>query len=81
MLWWFQWISYEVLKFNFANSNSFISKFFAAPGIWTQFITTKKPSDDQIEVAILSMANCVEKSENTKLFESITAQASEVKVG
>ena len=40
-----------------------------------------RPSDDQIEVAILSMANCVENSENTKLFEGITAQASEVKVG
>ena len=53
-------LSYEILKFNFANSNSLIAKFFAAPGIWTQFITTKKPSDDQIEVAILSMANCVE---------------------
>ena len=74
-------ISYEILKFNFANSNSLIAKFFAAPGIWTQFITTKKPSDDQIEVAILSMANCVENSENTKLFESITTRASEVKVG
>jgi uncharacterized protein YqhQ len=74
-------LSYEILKFNFANSNSLIAKFFAAPGIWTQFITTKKPSDDQIEVAILSMANCVENSENTKLFEGITAQASEVKVG
>jgi hypothetical protein len=32
-------------------------------------------------VAILSMANCVENSENTKLFEGITAQANEVKVG
>ena len=74
-------LSYEILKFNFANSNSLIAKFFALPGIWTQFITTKKPSDDQIEVAILSMANCVENSENTKLFEDITARASEVKVG
>jgi uncharacterized protein YqhQ len=74
-------LSYEVLKFNFANSNSLIAKFFAAPGIWTQFITTKKPSTDQIEVAILSMANCVENSENTKMFEDITTQASEVKVG
>jgi len=27
------------------------------------------------------MENCVENSENTKLFERITAQASEVKVG
>jgi len=27
------------------------------------------------------MANCVENSENTKMFEDITTQASEVKVG
>jgi len=74
-------ISYEILKFNFKNSNTLIARFFAAPGIWTQKITTKKPDDDQIEVAILSMANCIENSENIQDIHPVTQQANEVKVG
>ena len=74
-------ISYEVLKFNFKNSDSIIAKIFAAPGIWTQKITTKNPSKEQIEVAILSMANCIAHSENTDRFNEILANTSEVEIG
>ena len=74
-------ISYEVLKFNFKNSDSIIAKIFATPGIWTQKITTKNPSKEQIEVAILSMANCIAHSENTDRFDEILANTSEVKIG
>ena len=74
-------ISYEVLKFNFKNADSIIAKIFATPGIWVQKITTKNPSKEQIEVAILSMANCVAYSENTDRFYEILANTNEVKVG
>ena len=74
-------ISYEVLKFNFKNSDSFIAKIFATPGIWVQKITTKNPSKEQIEVAILSMANCITHSENTDRFDKILQNTSEVKIG
>ena len=74
-------ISYEVLKFNFKNSHSLIAKIFAAPGLWTQKITTKEPSDDQIEVAILSMANCINNSEGSNKFDSILSKAQEVEIG
>ena len=74
-------ISYEVLKFNFKNSHSFIAKIFAAPGLWTQKITTKEPSADQIEVAILSMANCINNSEGSTRFDTIISKAQEVKIG
>ena len=74
-------ISYEVLKFNFKNSESIIAKIFAVPGIWTQKITTKNPSKEQIEVAILSMANCTANSENTDRFKEILANTSEVEIG
>ena len=74
-------ISYEVLKFNFKNSDSIIAKIFATPGIWTQKITTKNPSKEQIEVAILSMANCIAHSENTDRFNGILANTSEVEIG
>ena len=74
-------ISYEVLKFNFKNSDSIIAKIFATPGIWVQKITTKNPSKEQIEVAILSMANCITHSENTDRFDKILQNISEVKIG
>jgi len=74
-------ISYEVLKFNFKNSHSLIAKIFAAPGLWTQKITTKEPSADQIEVAILSMANCINNSEGSTRFDTILSKAKEVEIG
>ena len=74
-------ISYEVLKFNFKNYDSIIAKIFATPGIWVQKITTKNPSKEQIEVAILSMANCITHSENTDRFDKILQNTSEVKIG
>ena len=73
-------ISYEVLKFNFKNSHSLIAKIFAAPGLWTQKITTKEPSADQIEVAILSMANCINNSEGSTRFDKILSKAQEVEI-
>jgi uncharacterized protein YqhQ len=74
-------ISYEILKFNFKNSSSLIAKFFASPGIWTQKITTKVPSNEQIEVAILAMANCISNSEQTNKFEKILSSSNEVNHG
>ena len=74
-------ISYEVLKFNFKNSDSIIAKIFATPGIWVQKITTKNPSKEQIEVSILSMANCITHSENTDRFDKILQNTSEAKIG
>ena len=74
-------ISYEVLKFNFKNSHSLIAKIFAAPGLLTQKITPKEPSADQIEVAILSMANCINNSEGSTRFDTIISKAQEVEIG
>ncbi len=74
-------LAYEVLKFNFKNSHSVIAKIFSTPGIWTQKITTREPSQDQIDVAILSMANCIRYSENEHKFDTILIKANEVKLG
>ena len=74
-------ISYEILKFNFKNSDSFIAKIFSTPGIWTQKITTKKPSEDQIVVARIAMANCIKNSENIATFDDILSTSKEVSNG
>jgi uncharacterized protein YqhQ len=48
-------IGYEVLRFGGRYRANPIVKVIMAPGILVQMITTKQPSDDQIEVAIVSM--------------------------
>ena len=44
-------VSYEVLKF-LAKFDNPIVRFFKAPGLWLQKLTTKEPTDDMLEVAI-----------------------------
>jgi len=45
-------ISYEILKFSAKHQNSFFIRMVTYPGLLIQKITTKKPDDSQIEVAI-----------------------------
>jgi len=45
-------ISYEILKA--AAGHQWLS-WASAPGVWIQAITTKEPSDDQVEVAVTSL--------------------------
>ena len=44
-------ISYEILKFS-AKSDNKIIKLAILPGLWLQYLTTKEPEDDMLEVAI-----------------------------
>ncbi len=48
-------IAYELIKLSGKYKNSKIVKVFIAPGLWLQRITTKEPSDKQIEVGIKSL--------------------------
>lgn len=47
--------SYEVLRWSAKIKESGLGRAVVAPGIWLQKITTKPPSDDQIEVAIAAL--------------------------
>jgi uncharacterized protein YqhQ len=53
-------ISYEVLKA--AAGQKWLS-WASQPGIWIQSITTKEPSDDQVEVAVTALLAALEPSE------------------
>lgn len=44
-------ISYEILKFSAKSDNSIV-KLAILPGLWLQYLTTKEPEDDMLEVAI-----------------------------
>ena len=74
-------ISYEILKLNFKFSGSLFSRFFSTPGIWMQKMTTKIPSEEQIEVARVAMANCIKFSENTNELDQYLDNTKEVSNG
>lgn len=48
-------ISYELLKLSGAHKSSLLLRFMVAPGMWLQRITTRAPSEDQVEVAISAL--------------------------
>ncbi|MAG73728.1 hypothetical protein CL620_05390 [archaeon] len=48
-------IGYEVIKLSDKFRKSLLVKILLAPGLWLQKITTKEPSDKQLEVAIASL--------------------------
>jgi uncharacterized protein YqhQ len=48
-------ISYELLQLGARHRSHAIVRWLWSPGIWVQAITTKQPTDDMIEVAIVSL--------------------------
>lgn len=53
-------ISYEILKISDKKQNNFLFKAISMPGLWLQKITTQKPNQKQIEVAIASLKKLLE---------------------
>lgn len=62
-------LSYELLKWAGRSSNPVV-KVLSMPGLYVQKLTTREPSDDQLEVAIAAM-KAVLKPENTPFYEGI----------
>lgn len=48
-------ISYEFLKLSAKWQNNILMKIFASPGLLIQRLTTRQPSDDQLEIALHSL--------------------------
>ncbi len=53
-------VGYEILRFGARHRGNPVVKAIMAPGILVQMITTKRPTDDQIQVAIVSMEQALE---------------------
>lgn len=53
-------ISYEILKYSGKNTDNFFVKLFSSPGLALQRITTKKPSEQQLEVAICALHSALD---------------------
>jgi uncharacterized protein YqhQ len=48
-------VSYEILQLGARHRGHALVRWLWSPGIWVQAITTKQPTDDMIEVAIVSL--------------------------
>lgn len=62
-------LSYELLKWA-GRSDSWLVRILSLPGLYLQKLTTKEPSDDQLEVAICAM-KAVMVPDDTPYFEGI----------
>ena len=59
--------SYELLKLSGRTRDSKITQLLIAPGLWLQSITTKEPSLDQLEVAIVALESAMNLTESSEL--------------
>ncbi|WP_203361780.1 DUF1385 domain-containing protein [Bacillus sp. REN10] len=59
-------ISFEVLQFTNKLRDVPVLRFLGYPGLWLQLLTTKEPTDDQVEVAIASFEKLISFEENTQ---------------
>ncbi len=65
-------LGYEIIRYAGRHDNAFI-RFVTAPGLWIQRITTKEPTDDMIEVAIVALKSALpEEYSEEEVFSGIT---------
>jgi len=48
-------VAYEIIKFSAKHSTTWWGRIVIAPGLWLQRITTKEPTEPQIEVALVAL--------------------------
>jgi uncharacterized protein YqhQ len=48
-------LAYEIIKFSAKHGTTWWGKTLIAPGLWLQHITTKEPTEPQIEVALIAL--------------------------
>lgn len=58
-------VSFELLKLSGRTRDSKITQILIAPGLWLQNITTKEPTADQIEVAIVALETAMNMQESS----------------
>ncbi|MFC4182891.1 DUF1385 domain-containing protein [Saccharococcus thermophilus] len=60
-------VSFEVLQFTNKLRDIPVLRWFGYPGLWLQLLTTKEPTDDQVEVAIASFQELLRLEENIEM--------------
>ncbi len=54
-------ISYELIRLSGKYANNPVVAWVVKPGLWLQRITTKEPTDDQVEVALIALKSVLDK--------------------
>ena len=70
-------LGYEFIRFAGKHDNV-ITRMLSAPGLWVQRITTKEPTEDMLEVAIISI-KCALRDEFPEFMEFYNARSWEKK--
>jgi uncharacterized protein YqhQ len=72
--------AYELIKASASRMNHPIFKILMWPGMTLQRLTTREPSDDQLEVALASLKQVL-KLEKAESFQSVSKDLTEVEIG
>jgi len=56
-------LAYEVIRYAGMHQSNRVLMTLLAPGLWLQRLTTREPSDDQVEVSILALRRVVEREQ------------------
>ncbi len=68
-------VSYEVIKITARNGGSLLFRMLRAPGLWLQNITTRKPEDDMVDVAITALKEAFGDRYNEMVGKEYVAEA------
>jgi uncharacterized protein YqhQ len=53
-------LGYEVIYFSANHTDNAVVRALSAPGLWLQAMTTREPTDDQLEVALAALGRAIE---------------------
>lgn len=65
--------SYELIRWAGRCRNATVLQMLLAPGLWSQRLTTREPTPDQVEVALAALAHVVAREQNDVQLEAVTA--------
>ncbi len=60
---------YEVIRLAGMFKSGWLTRVLLAPGLWSQYLTTREPTDDQIEVAVAALREVVALEEGAAVAE------------
>ena len=59
-------LAYEIIKFSAKHGTTWWGRILIAPGLWLQHITTKEPTEPQLEVALVALKCALRQEDPTK---------------
>jgi uncharacterized protein YqhQ len=70
-------LGYEVIYFTANHADNPVVRALSAPGLWLQSMTTREPTDDQLEVALAALGRAIELDQAEEIAQpSVSASVS-----